>query len=448
MAGQLEVVADTADLLVINKPATVPMHPCGAYKYNSLFHIVDSERAAHASADSSARAGEGQHEVLHIVHRLDRLTSGLSIFAKHPLAAKAFGDDLTQGRTAKTYLARVVGDFGANLPTAWARPGSSEGSTEGFSIERLEDGSGLGWALKRNSRYSSEAPGAGAMASTIGALAGGASVVVSQPIGVVSNKDGVYDCAYGASGDSETPVHPPAAGSPGHRADAKEAVSVVRKVSYNGRTSLVEVKPLHGRTHQIRLHLLFLGHPIANDPCYGGELHYGDKDRGIPEVVPLPQSSLPPRDPACDALEVASALTTSDSYTAPRGAGEALEAFVVRTCRFCHVGRATGRARPAQPPAQPPAQRLAADDAAADDAAAVGAKGASSDGAPATRSEGERHCGGIWLHALKYERRGNRAEAQAEGGDWSFQTLPPSWAQEGYREPECDVEGAAVASGN
>jgi len=41
MAGQLEVVADSPDLLVINKPATVPMHPCGAYKYNSLFHIVD-----------------------------------------------------------------------------------------------------------------------------------------------------------------------------------------------------------------------------------------------------------------------------------------------------------------------------------------------------------------------------------------------------------------------
>jgi 23S rRNA-/tRNA-specific pseudouridylate synthase len=37
----VEVVADTADLLVVNKPSTVPMHPCGAYRYNSLFHILD-----------------------------------------------------------------------------------------------------------------------------------------------------------------------------------------------------------------------------------------------------------------------------------------------------------------------------------------------------------------------------------------------------------------------
>jgi len=30
------------------------------------------------------------------------------------------------------------------------------------------------------------------------------------------------------------------------------------------------------RTHQIRLHLQFLNHPIANDPCYGGDIWYGN----------------------------------------------------------------------------------------------------------------------------------------------------------------------------
>ena len=67
----------------------------------------------------------------------------------------------------------------------------------------------------------------------------------------------------------------------------KEAATLVRKVSFNGRTSLVEVTPLHGRTHQIRLHLQHLGHPIANDPCYGGVLHYGDATAGIPQEDPL-----------------------------------------------------------------------------------------------------------------------------------------------------------------
>ncbi|KAK1742446.1 hypothetical protein QTG54_007011 [Skeletonema marinoi] len=31
--------------------------------------------------------------------------------------------------------------------------------------------------------------------------------------------------------------------------------------------------------HQIRLHLQTLGHPIANDHCYGGDLWFGDDER-------------------------------------------------------------------------------------------------------------------------------------------------------------------------
>ena len=47
-------------------------------------------------------------------------------------------------------------------------------------------------------------------------------------------------------------------------------------------TSVVECSPLTGRTHQIRLHLQWLGHPIANDPCYGGTLPDGDGDDSQP----------------------------------------------------------------------------------------------------------------------------------------------------------------------
>ncbi|CAL1166394.1 unnamed protein product, partial [Cladocopium goreaui] len=36
--------------------------------------------------------------------------------------------------------------------------------------------------------------------------------------------------------------------------------------------SVVRCFPATGRTHQIRVHLLHLGFPIANDSCYGGEL--------------------------------------------------------------------------------------------------------------------------------------------------------------------------------
>jgi tRNA pseudouridine32 synthase len=39
--ADIEIVADTDSLLVVNKPSTVPMHPCGGYRFNSLFHIMD-----------------------------------------------------------------------------------------------------------------------------------------------------------------------------------------------------------------------------------------------------------------------------------------------------------------------------------------------------------------------------------------------------------------------
>ena len=77
------------------------MHPCGAYRYNSLFHILDAERKASKAILTLQRSQEvasNQHllggkedlnqaeeeEALHIVHRLDRLTSGLTLFAKNP----------------------------------------------------------------------------------------------------------------------------------------------------------------------------------------------------------------------------------------------------------------------------------------------------------------------------------------------------------------------------
>ncbi len=51
----------------------------------------------------------------------------------------------------------------------------------------------------------------------------------------------------------------------------QDSLSVFRLLHYDGLTSLVECRPLTGRTHQLRAHLWWLGHPIANDPCYGGD---------------------------------------------------------------------------------------------------------------------------------------------------------------------------------
>lgn len=49
----------------------------------------------------------------------------------------------------------------------------------------------------------------------------------------------------------------------------KECRTVFRRLSCNGKTSVVRCSPLTGRTHQIRVHLQYLGFPILNDPIYG-----------------------------------------------------------------------------------------------------------------------------------------------------------------------------------
>jgi 23S rRNA pseudouridine1911/1915/1917 synthase len=50
----------------------------------------------------------------------------------------------------------------------------------------------------------------------------------------------------------------------------KPAESLVRRLHTTGAFSLVEVRPLTGRTHQVRIHLALLGTPVAGDALYGG----------------------------------------------------------------------------------------------------------------------------------------------------------------------------------
>lgn len=71
-------------------------------------------------------------------------------------------------------------------------------------------------------------------------------VICKEPILVVSYKVGV--CRVDPKG--------------------KPCETVFQRLSYNGHSSVVRCRPLTGRTHQIRVHLQFLGHPILNDPIY------------------------------------------------------------------------------------------------------------------------------------------------------------------------------------
>ena len=71
-------------------------------------------------------------------------------------------------------------------------------------------------------------------------------------------------------------------------ANGKESETFLRLLKTDGNRSLVELRPTTGRTHQLRVHMKYLGHPIVGDVVYGdGEadrlyLHAGELEITLP----------------------------------------------------------------------------------------------------------------------------------------------------------------------
>ncbi|XP_058986593.1 pseudouridylate synthase RPUSD2 isoform X2 [Musca domestica] len=171
------------DIVVVNKPASIPVHPCGRYRHNTVVFIL---------------AKEFNLKNLRTIHRLDRLTSGLLLFGRSPKKARLLEHQIRNRQVQKEYICRVEGNF-------------PEGIIE-----------------------------------------------CNEPIEVVSYKIGV--CKVSPKG--------------------KECKTTFQKLSYDGKSSVVLCKPLTGRMHQIRVHLQYLGYPVANDPLYNHEVFGPLKGRG------------------------------------------------------------------------------------------------------------------------------------------------------------------------
>ncbi len=89
------------------------------------------------------------------------------------------------------------------------------------------------------------------------------------------------------SGVVDQPIgrHPSARVKMAVRSDGRPSRTAYRVVSRFGPVSLFELTPSTGRTHQIRVHLSSIKHPIVGDPLYGGKRVDTLRDSGMREIL-------------------------------------------------------------------------------------------------------------------------------------------------------------------
>ncbi len=86
--------------------------------------------------------------------------------------------------------------------------------------------------------------------------------------GVIPNDTGEIDAPIGRSKNDRKKM--------AVRSDGKKAVTHFRVLKRYEKATLIELKLETGRTHQIRVHLDYIGHPIVNDPVYGNRKLFDD----------------------------------------------------------------------------------------------------------------------------------------------------------------------------
>ena len=178
----LDIIYEDEDLLVLNKPAGMPIHPSLNNYTNSI-----------ANALAYYFQSQGKPFIFRCCNRLDRDTSGLTIVSKHLVSGSILSDMTKYREVHREYLAIARGSVTPSEGTIQAPLGRKDGTI----IERTVD-----WE---------------------------------------------------------------------HGEDAVTHYKVVKEA--NGH-SLVSLRLETGRTHQIRIHMKYLGYPLIGDYLYNPDMEY------------------------------------------------------------------------------------------------------------------------------------------------------------------------------
>ncbi|XP_075213779.1 rluA pseudouridine synthase 2 [Lycorma delicatula] len=96
LAKSLRLIHVDDDIVALDKPCSLPVHPCGRYRHNTVVFIL---------------AKEYHLRNLRTIHRLDRLTSGLLLFGRTPKKARQMEQQIRNRQVQKEYVCRVEGEF-------------------------------------------------------------------------------------------------------------------------------------------------------------------------------------------------------------------------------------------------------------------------------------------------------------------------------------------------
>lgn len=89
-AEPIRLLAENEDVVVVDKPSSIPVHPCGRFRHNTVIFILGKEH---------------QLKELHPLHRLDRLTSGVLMFAKTAAVSERIHEQVRDRQVSHTEFA-------------------------------------------------------------------------------------------------------------------------------------------------------------------------------------------------------------------------------------------------------------------------------------------------------------------------------------------------------